>query len=80
MPTSNERKMLSSNEALKELKSYRQFSDLGVEIALSHRHVKKRCLFQVKRIQQTTASERHLHLLKILSNQLPDGLSDLCIS
>ena len=55
--------MLSSFSAL-SLKSYWHFLDLGVEIALSHRHVEKR-------IQQSTASERTSrlrHALRALSH------------
>ena len=45
------------------LKRYGHFSGLGVEIALSHRHVDKRLFFRVKRIQQSTASMRTSWLL-----------------
>ena len=49
-------RMLSSDVA-QSLKSDRHFSDLGVGIALSLRHVQ--CwIFQVKQIHQSTASER----------------------
>ena len=47
-------RILSSLVA-QSIKSYGHFSDLGVEIALSHRHVE---FFQVKQIHQSTASER----------------------
>ena len=36
-------------------KSYRHFSGLGVEIALSYRHVEQRRFFGVKRIQKSMA-------------------------
>ena len=43
-----------SSEVAQSIKSYGHFSDLGVGIALSHRHV---VFFRVKQIHQSTASE-----------------------
>ena len=54
-------RMLNSQPA-QSLKSYGHFSDLRVEIALRHRHAVKRRFFRVKRIQQSTASERTTRL------------------
>ena len=45
--------MLSSFVA-QSLKSYDNFSDPGVEIALSHRHVEKRLFSRVKQIHEST--------------------------
>ena len=42
--------MLASFFSAQSLKNYEHISDLGVEISLSHRHVKNVDFFRVKRI------------------------------
>ena len=61
--------MLSSQLA-QSLKSYGHFSDLGVQIALSQRHVE---FFRVKQIHQSTASQRTTRLTNIYSDNLVCG-------
>ena len=46
--------MLSSLVA-ESLRSYGHFTNLGVQIALSHRRVEKRSFFRVKQIKESTA-------------------------
>ena len=48
-----------SSQLAQSLKSYEHFSDLGVKNALDHRHID---FFRVKRIEQSTASERTTRL------------------